>query len=123
MTHDTDAKPDEIVVECEMEAAPETVWRALTDENLAADWLGAQPASEGKEAPGSPSYSIVEAKPYSRVRYAWHDPDCPDAPPIVTVELERLAGGRTRFRLTHGEAVMRVMQTANTNTPPLALAA
>jgi uncharacterized protein YndB with AHSA1/START domain len=118
------AKPDEVVVECEMEASPEKLWRALTDETLAADWLGARQAV-GEEAGEGPSYRIMEAEPFSRVRYAWSDPDFPDAPPVVTVELERLASGHTRFRLTHGGPAARACgrTAANTNSPTLALAA
>ncbi|WP_309084483.1 SRPBCC domain-containing protein [Chelativorans sp.] len=116
--------PDEIVVECEMEASPEKLWRALTEEAFLADWLGARPAGEGGDDPQGLTYRIVEAEPYSRLSYAWHDPDSPDAPPLVTIELERLAGGHTRFRLTHGpSARMRAVAPANTNTRPLMLAA
>ncbi|WEX11575.1 SRPBCC domain-containing protein [Chelativorans sp. AA-79] len=117
---EADTRPDEVVVECEMEASPEKLWRALTQEPFLADWLGARPADEDAQGP---SYPIVEAKPYSRVRYAWHDPESPDAPPAVTVELERLSAGRTWFRLTHGETTARVGGAANSNRPPLALAA
>jgi uncharacterized protein YndB with AHSA1/START domain len=118
------AKPDEVVVECEMEASPEKLWRALTDEAMAADWLGARPAVD-EEAGEGPSYRLMEAEPFSRVRYAWSDPDFPDAPPVITVELERLASGHTWFRLTHGEPVARACgrAAANTNSPPRAMAA
>ena len=119
---DEDEAPDEVVVECEIDATPERLWHALTDEALATDWLGASPAAG--ESNGA-TYSIIEAEPYSRIRYSWHDPACPDAPPVVTVELERLAGGSTRFRLTHGRTEARTphMSAANTNGPPLARAA
>ncbi|WP_159587896.1 SRPBCC family protein [Chelativorans xinjiangense] len=124
-TDEVETRPDEILVECEMEASPQTLWRALTEEELLADWLGARPAAEGEDAMEGPRYRIVEAEPYDRLRYAWHDPSCPDAPPFVTIELEPIAGGRTRFRLTHGQVAARApaIRAANSNTPPLALAA
>ena len=114
-------EPDEVVVECEMEASPEKLWRALTEEAFLSDWLDASPSDEGVEGP---SYRLIEAEPYSRVCYAWHDPDHPDAPPTVTIELERLPAGRTWFRLTHGPvASANHGVAANTNRPPLAMAA
>lgn len=120
---ETNARPDEVVVECEMDAPPEKLWRALTDAALASDWLGARP--EGGNGGQGPSYRIVEAEPFNRVRYVWHDPDFPDAPPAVTVELEPLSGGHTRLRLTHGQAVagMHHPPVANDNRSPLARAA
>ncbi|MCT7375500.1 SRPBCC family protein [Chelativorans salis] len=125
-TDEAETKPEEVVVECEMEASPQTLWRALTEEELLADWLGARPAAaEGEDAVEGPSYRIVEAEPYDRLRYAWHDPSCPDAPPMVTVELEPISGGRTWFRLTHGQVVANApaIRAANSNCPPLARAA
>jgi len=117
-------KPDEIIVECEMEATPEKLWRALTEEPFLSDWLGAEPAGERAEERNGPRYRVVEAEPYSRIRYAWLDPDHPDAPPTVTIELERLSGARTWFRLIHGETVAKSTKVGvNNNAPPLALAA
>lgn len=126
MTNPEDEKRvDEVIVECEMEASPERLWRALTEEELASEWLGAHPTLEDGEAPSGLSYRIVEAEPYRRVRLVWHDSDCPDAPPTVTIELERMASGNTWFRLIHAETVARASRitAANTNTPPLAQAA
>ena len=112
---------DEVVVECEMEASAETLWHALTEDDLAADWLGARPAAEGREGT---SFRIVEAEPYSLLRYAWHDPQFPGAPATVTIELRPLSGGNTWFRLTHREVpeTAQRITAANTNGP-LALAA
>lgn len=123
-----DTKPEEVVVECAIETPRETLWRALSEEDLAADWLGARPASEKEQttkAKDQPRFSIVEAHPFRWLRYAWHDPASPDAPPLVTVELEPMADGRTWFRLTHGwpASGMRATRAANTNTRPLAHAA
>lgn len=117
------ARSDEVVVEYDMDASPEKLWRALTDEELAADWLGARPEGENREE--GPSYRIVEAEAFNRVRYVWRDPDFPDAPPTVTVELEPLSSGHTRLRLTHGDAAAGVRRrpSANDNRPLLTSAA
>lgn len=126
MTHaEGEGKPEEVVVECEMEASPEKLWRALTEEELASEWLGARPAREDGEAPDGPTYRVIEAEPYSRVRLNWHDPDCPDAPSAIIIELERMSSGNTWFRLVHGETVARArhITAANTSMPPLAQAA
>lgn len=100
---------DDIVVECELDAAPEKVWRALTIPELAAEWLG---ASEGT------SYRIVEAEPYSRLRYAWNDPATDRPESEVTVELWPGSEGRTGFRLTHAARTIPVPLAANGNSPP-----
>jgi len=113
-------KPDEVVVECEMETSPEKLWRALTEEAFLSDWLDASPSDGGLEGP---SYRLIKAEPYSRVSYAWHDPEHPEAPPMVTIELKRLPAGRTWFRLTHGPlAIVKPVMAANANNPPLAMA-
>ncbi|MDZ5697761.1 SRPBCC domain-containing protein [Chelativorans sp. M5D2P16] len=123
MTLTADDKENRVIVECEIEASPEKLWRALTDEELAADWLGAFPMTEEGPARQGPSFRVLEAEPYSRLRYAWHDPENPDAPRVVTIELAPLGEGKMHFRLTHGAtARARQPEPANTDTP-LALAA
>jgi uncharacterized protein YndB with AHSA1/START domain len=108
---------DDIVVECDLDAAPDKVWRALTVRELAARWLD---LSDGADAAG---YEVVEALPHSRVRYAWRDQstDAPDT--VVTIDLSPLPEGRTRFRLTHGIAAPAPLMAANINRPPMARAA
>lgn len=104
---------DKIVVDCELDASPEKVWRALTLPELAAQWLDTDDGC---------SYAIVEAEPCSRVRYAWSDPAASEANTVVTINLSPASGGRTRFRLTHGVAAKRPV-AANTNRQPMAHAA
>ena len=110
---------EEVVVECELDGPPEKVWRALTVPELFGEWLDIPKAAD------APSYEIVEALPFSRVRYAWNDPTVSEQDSFVTFELAPLPGGRTRFRLTHGvEAFARApLAAANSNGPSLALAA
>lgn len=125
MMESRNREADKVVVECEMEASTEKVWRALTEEELASEWLGARPARDDEREPDQLAYRVVDAEPYRRLCYAWHDPDNPDAPPLVTIELQAMSNGNTWFRLTHGEMAVRSshLTAANTNRPPMAQAA
>ena len=110
---DTETLPDEeVVVECDLDAAPETVWRALTIRELADEWLDLADA-----APDA-SYEVVEALPHSRVRYAWRDDAAKQPDTVVTIDLVALPEGRTRFRLTHGATPPAPLMAANGNRPP-----
>lgn len=122
-TIEAEAGKDEVVVECDLDAAPEKVWRALTVPELVEEWLGV--AAAGRAADDEPSYEVVEAEPFSRLRYAWRDPQTTEPDTIVTFDLRPLPGGGTGFRLTHGIAVdsRAPVAAANGNSPPLALAA
>jgi len=112
----------DVTVECWLDASPEKVWRALTVPELVTNWLGAQ-AGSGKEKDGSvPVYEIVEAEPFSHVRYRWRDHDANEADSFVTFELLPRQGGGTSFRLVHARQ-RPAIQPANGNSPPLALAA
>lgn len=118
--HRQDKSDEDIVVECELEATPEKVWRALTVPELVATWLDV-PALEidGFDEDG-PAYRIVEALPYSRVRYAWSDAATSEPESFVTFDLSPNPDGGTSFRLTHSvEAARTVMAPANSNSPPL----
>jgi uncharacterized protein YndB with AHSA1/START domain len=104
---------DAVVVDCELDAAPEKVWRALTVPELAARWL---------DGPEGHSYALIDAEPCTRVRYAWNDPDASEPATVVTIDLSPMPEGRTRFRLTHGIAA-RTPVAANANRSPMARAA
>lgn len=122
-TDTIEARDDEVVVECDLDAAPEKVWRALTVPELVEQWLGIPQADSGDGHVRS--YEIVEAEPFSRLRYAWRDSAATESETIVTFDLSPLPGGGTWFRLTHGLAgAARTPATAaNCNSPPVALAA
>jgi uncharacterized protein YndB with AHSA1/START domain len=111
-----------VTVECGLDAPPEKVWRALTQPALVADWLGALPEGDAQRRDGK-TYEIVEASPYTHLRYRWRD-DARDgaADTFVTFELSRRDDGGTWFRLVHAPA-RAPMRGANGNAPPLALAA
>lgn len=122
-TDTIEARNDEVVVECDLDAAPEKVWRALTVPELVEQWLGVHPA--GANDYGERSYEIVEAEPFSRLRYAWRDRAASEPDTIVTFDLRPLPDGGTWFRLTHGIAAgsRAPVMAANCNSPPLARAA
>lgn len=109
----------DVVVECELDAAPETVFQALTVPELVCEWLAVEPASAGREI----GYAVTESRPHSYVRYEWRDETSSRAVSFVTFELSPREGGRTHFRLTHS-ATATALSGANTNLPPtMALAA
>jgi uncharacterized protein YndB with AHSA1/START domain len=122
-TVEAEGREDGVVVECDLDAAPEKVWRALTVPELVEQWLGVRTADAAAGA--EPRYEIVEAEPFSRLRYAWRDPQVTEPDTIVTFDLSPLPGGGTWFRLTHGIAAdsRATVAAANSNSPPLALAA
>ncbi len=106
---------DDVVVECELDAAPDKVWRAITVPELVSAWLDPRPGEATDQ-----SYEMIDEEPCSRVRYAWRDAqDARES--TVTFEIGPRPGGNTWFRLTHSPA--RPVRAANGNSPPLALAA
>ena len=116
---DADTKNEDLVFECELDAGPETVWRAVTIPEFLENWIGIAPGEGDK---GKPGFSIVETRPCSEVRFAWTD-ETTDAPnSIVTIELDPAPEGRTFFRLTH-RARRHVKAAANQNRATLSLAA
>lgn len=132
-TETLQAANDDIVVECELEAAPEKVWRALTIPEFVAAWLlpntiGEPKAGEKFNLDGSKlglgtriDCEVLDAEPQRRLRYSWREAD--DTASVVTFELAPHGEG-TKLRVTHGAAMPAVtMLAANCNAPPLKLAA
>lgn len=111
-------RTDAVVVECKLEAAPEKVWRALTVPELVSAWLDV-PTQADRSAERGPAYRIVEALPYSRVRYAWTDRNSSEAESLVTFDLTAQPGGGTWFRLTHSVESSTRIAAANSNSPPV----
>jgi len=111
----------DVTVECSLDAPPEKVWRALTVPELVSNWLGVLPErDQGENA--SPRYEIVEAEPFSHIRYRWHDERAGEAESFVTFELRPQQDGGTRFRLVHAHP-RPAIRPANGNSPPLTMAA
>ncbi|WP_257167958.1 SRPBCC domain-containing protein [Bradyrhizobium sp. SRS-191] len=109
---------DDLVLDYELDAPPEKVWRAISIPAFREAWL--------------PSGDLADAAPISstsgeEVRYRMRD----DAPPylesIVTFQVTPNADGGTRLRIIHGlPATMRMScmpPAANSNTRSLMRAA
>lgn len=125
------AANDDIVVECELPAAPDKVWRALTIPEFVARWL--LPNTMGEARPGEKfeldggghglsariGCEVLDAEPERRLSYSWREEDATEG--IVTFELTP-SGAGTRLRVTHAAPVV-TPSAANGNAPPLALAA
>lgn len=116
---DDETTTEEVMVECELDAAPEKVWRALTVPELVGEWLG-----ERTELPtGELTYELIDAEPFTRVRYAWHDPETEPAESLVTFEISP-RDQKTFFRIIHSISnTAGIPQAANSNGPPRAMAA
>lgn len=109
-----------IVVECELAAPPEKVWRALTEPEILARWLmpndmRAEPGQRFQLRPtngngavgrGPIECEIIAAEPNRKLSYSWRGPaDERDADgrrldTVVTFLLSEIAGG-TRLRVIH----------------------
>ena len=89
--------------ECELDAAPERVFEALTDPELVAEWLDTEVPGIGEV-----ERTLVEAAPGERVRYRLHSDDGDHAvDSFVTFTLHETPSGGTLVRLTHDAFVVR----------------
>lgn len=109
---------EEIVIECDLPQAPETVWRAVTVPDLLTAWLFEAEGLPGLERDnpaanpkrGSPEGGSLERlhmEPPQRVRYLWSVVE-EDArgerrqESELSFELTPAAGGGTHLRIVHG---------------------
>lgn len=111
-----DSRLAALILETDLDAPPETVWKALTTPELVAQWLmandiGSEPGHrftlEGKpEDGGVIACEILESEPPRRLSYSWCLPedatDETDRETIVTFELSDAPQGGTHLRLVHG---------------------
>ncbi len=123
---------EDVIVECELDARPETVWRALTVPDIVAEWLwpnavvaevGAKftlqrDSSEGGEI----ACEVVEAEPHHRLAYTWRSSDgaFPAAPveTLVTFELTGTNTSGTHLRVVHS-APLDLPQAAPLRAGPM----
>lgn len=114
-----------LAFECDLDAAPETVWRALTEQELLAQWLmpgdmraeiGAQfsfrrerraanddAAPAGAQVDETIDCEVLEADPPHRLSYSWREgpAGAGGLDSTVTFVLNRRAGGGTRLVIVH----------------------
>lgn len=98
-----------VVVECELDAPPAQVWRALTEPDLLARWLAPNDfrAEIGarfslRETDGAAiDCEVLEVEPERRLAYRWQRDDEDAVDSIVSFELTEAVAGRTHLRLVH----------------------
>src|SRR6218665_428612 len=111
------ADPEALVFECELDAPPEKVWRALTIPEYLERWL--KPAQ-------TVDLSVVTAEENKSLTYRWRESGqgaivgAEDS--LVTFELTPTTRGGTWFRLTHAPIAMPTAANSN-QAGPLLLAA
>jgi uncharacterized protein YndB with AHSA1/START domain len=101
-----------VIVEADIEAVPETVWRAFSEPDLAADWLA--PGGMSTE-PGERftldddgrriDCEVLEADPARRLRLGWRESDGGIASEVSFVLTPTPAGG-THLQVVHGPVVV-----------------
>jgi uncharacterized protein YndB with AHSA1/START domain len=119
MTHDANT----VVVETDIAAPPETVWRAFSEPDLAAGWLA--PGGMSTE-PGERftldddgrriECEVLEADPERSLRLGWRERDGGIASEVSIVLTPTPTGG-THLQVVHGPAVVSLawarMRTRN----------
>jgi len=100
-----------VVVETDLEAAPEKVWRALSEPALCGAWLlpGDVAAEPGHrfafdDAGRRIDCEVLEAEPARRLRLSWREAEGGVASE-VTFDLAPTPAGGTRLRVVHGPVV------------------
>lgn len=115
---DPDGQPTDLVLEVELDAAPEQVWRAISIPAFREQWL---PSADLADA------APVSSTPGEEITYGMTD----DAPPFlesaVTFQITPNADGGTILTIVHGLTDERLMTrhppAANNNRPTLMRAA
>jgi uncharacterized protein YndB with AHSA1/START domain len=123
----TTATPESVVLEYDLAEPPHEVWRALTEPQLLATWLGpndirpevgAQFQIDGDRGSAPVHCRILDAEPHRRLRWQQWERDDADArgtlvESLVSFELSALPDGGTHLRLVHdGFAVCPIVAMA-----------
>ena len=107
---------DAIVTECDLDDEPGKVWRALTEPELAHDWL----------VPENVDCTVIEADPERLLRCAWRSDERDGLgnrlDTVVTFELTPTDAGGTHLRIVH-EGFAAMVPAANDNTATLMMRA
>jgi uncharacterized protein YndB with AHSA1/START domain len=101
-----------VVVETDIEASPETVWRALSDPDLSAVWLGrgeisTEPGDRFSLADDGRAIDceVLEADPGRKLRLGWRERGGGVASQVTFIITPRPEGG-AHLRVVHGPVVV-----------------
>ncbi|HEY1926383.1 MAG TPA: SRPBCC domain-containing protein [Caulobacteraceae bacterium] len=109
-----------LVVEADLDAPPDRVWRALSDPTLSSQWLpsgkvGTKPGErftlddEGRRI----DCEVLDAEPGRRLRLSWREADSAVSSQVTFVVSPGAAGG-ARLRIVHEPVTARL---ASRRTP------
>ena len=114
---ETERPTRDLVLEYELDAPPEKVWRAISTPAFRERWL-----PNGDLADAEP----VASAPGEEIGYRMRDNEPPFLESIVTFQIAPNADGGTLLRIVHGlvdARLARPPKAANGNEPPLMCAA
>jgi uncharacterized protein YndB with AHSA1/START domain len=121
---DRQAQGTVVTFECELDAPPAQVWRAVTIPEFVAQWLTPEPAGA---TPAAVSFRLLDEEPGQSARYLWREEASPLPESLVTFLLYPNEAGGTTFRIVHeamtAAHILPREGPANGNAPPLLLAA
>lgn len=110
---------DSIVIECELDEAPEKVWRALTVPELMAQWLTSPDVDEPARRAAAIDCEVLEAEPNRLLRYSWRasederDTQGQTLDTVVTFTLTETVTGGTHLRVVHSGFTVTVCSPAH----------
>lgn len=84
--------PQDIVLEYELDAPPEKVWRAISIPEFREQWLPGRALASAEPA---------DATPAEEIRYRMRDEEPPFLESLVTFQIRPVADGRTLLRIIH----------------------
>ncbi|QPC88009.1 polyketide cyclase [Mesorhizobium sp. NBSH29] len=115
------ASGDTLEFEVDLAEPAEKVWRAITQPEIMAEWLGRTlgPVEQGARFTLSDKQTTIDCEVLAvdvgrSVRYAWHD-DAGVAS-IVSFELQPDATGGSRLRIRHGDFKRTEMRLSAANS-------
>ena len=115
---ETEKQAADLVFEYELDASPETVWRAISIPGFRDKWLPAEDLADPDP---------VSSAPGDEIQYAIRDGEPPFLESVVTFQVRPGADGGAVLRVVHGltdkRVVPRKVPAANTNGPWMMLAA
>lgn len=113
----TESRTEKLVLEYDIDADPEKVWRAISVEEYREKWLATDALA---------ALEVVSVKPGQEVRCRMRDAEPPFLESVVTFQVAPNRTGGTSLRITHEIAdrrLDRALQAANSNGAPVMLAA